>query len=42
MKTAIVAKWIVVDGQLEMRWFIENENRLIPIDRYSKSQVKAA
>jgi hypothetical protein len=34
MKTEMVAKWVVVEGRLELQWSIKDENRVMRTNRF--------
>jgi hypothetical protein len=42
MKTEMVAKWVVVEGRLELQWSIKEENWVIRMNRLVVQMPKAA
>jgi hypothetical protein len=42
MKTELVAKWVSVDGRLELQWAVKEENQVIYLNRCLSQTAKAA
>lgn len=42
MKTELTAKWVLVEGHLEMRWIAKDDNRVVMINHFASQDQKAA
>jgi hypothetical protein len=42
MKTELTAKWVLVEGHLELRWIAKDDNRVVMINRFAAQSQKAA
>lgn len=42
MKTEMLAKWVMVDGRLELQWSVKDDNQVIYLNRRLSQTTKAA
>jgi hypothetical protein len=42
MKTELTAKWVLVEGHLELRWIAKDDNRVVMINCFAAQFHKAA
>jgi hypothetical protein len=42
MKTEMVAKWVLVDGHLELQWSVKADSQVIYLNRCLSQAAKAA
>lgn len=42
MKTELTAKWVLVEGHLELRWTAKDDNRVVMMNRFAAQPQKAA
>lgn len=42
MKTELVAKWVSVDGRLELQWTVKEENQVLYLKRCLSQMAEAA
>ncbi len=42
MKTELTAKWVLVEGHLELRWIAKDDNRVVVMNRFVSQPQKAA
>ena len=42
MKTEMLAKWVMVDGRLELQWSVKDDNQVIYLNRCLSQTAKAA
>jgi hypothetical protein len=42
MKTEMVAKWVMLDGRLELQWAVKDDNQMIYLNRCFSQTAKAA